>query len=637
MQKILPNIDSPEDLKKLNINEMNNLALEIRQFLVESLAKTGGHLASNLGAVELSLALHYYLNSPEDKIVWDVGHQAYTHKIVTGRKDCFGSLRQKGGISGYPKCSESEHDIIETGHSGTSISSALGLALARDHQHVNNEIYAVIGDGAMTGGMAFEALNHAGHLKTNMKVVLNDNEMSISGNVGALSHYLSNLRSDPTVNRLKEDIEFIINRIPKIGSSVSKTIERIKNGLKYVFISGILFEEMGFKYLGPIDGHNIQELVSTFEKAGNLDGPVLIHTITKKGKGYQPAEDQPSKYHGVSQFDIKSGESIAKKQKPTYSQIFGQTMLKMAEERSDLVGITAAMPAGTGLQIFADKYPERTYDVGIAEQHAVTLAAGLARGGLRPVVALYSTFLQRAYDQVIHDLCIQKLPVTLAIDRAGIVGNDGETHQGVFDFSFLRAIPNMVIMAPRDENEQQHMLYTALNHPGPAAVRYPRGEVKGVSLDDQLINMEIAKAETLKKGEELLVLAIGSTVYPALEAAEILDKNGINTGVIDARFVKPLDEELILDALNNYKKVLIVEEQALAGGFGSAVLELANKNNLNTTNIYLLGISDEFVRHGDMGEMRADYQLDTKGILQKANEIFAAGLEVESLWPAKSD
>jgi len=633
MSNFLDNINCPGDLKSLKIEELNQLAFEIRDYLINTISNTGGHLASNLGVVELTIALHFYLNSPADKIIWDVGHQSYPHKIITGRKDKLSTIRQYGGLSGYPKHSESIHDIIETGHSSTSISSALGLALARDLKGRNDRIYSIIGDGALTGGMAFEALNNAGHLARNLNIILNDNEMSISPNVGAISHYLSELRTDPRLSKLKEDLEFLISKIPKIGPTVSKTVERVKNGLKYLIISGILFEEMGFTYLGPVNGHNIKELIDSFKNADRIDGPVLIHINTQKGKGYKPAENQPSKYHGVSPFQIKNGESLHHKSHKTYSQIFGETMVKIGKKDDKLVGITAAMPEGTGLYTFQKEFPERTFDVGIAEQHAMTMGVGLARGGMKPVVTIYSTFLQRAYDQVIHDLCIQNVPLTIAIDRAGIVGNDGETHQGMFDYSYLRPVPNMVIMAPKDENELQHMLYTAVNYPGPIALRYPRGEGQGVELDTELHEIELAKGEVLKKGDDILIIAVGASVYPSLEAAEILKNRGVNAGVINARFIKPLDKDLLIPLIKRYKKVVTVEEQALAGGFGSAILELINDNNMEDILVKRIGINDKFVPHGDTNFMRSLYEIDSQGIAKEIMEVFT--LEADS-WPRKN-
>lgn len=635
MGNILDNIESPGDLKPLSIAQLNILAKELRNFIIETVSDTGGHLASNLGVIELTLALHYHLNSPKDKIIWDVGHQSYTHKIITGRRDQFHTIRQYQGLSGYPKSKESIHDIIETGHSSTSISAALGLALARDLKKRNDRIYSVIGDGALTAGMAFEALNHAGHLATDMTVILNDNGMSISQNVGAISHYLSNIRTDPRVHKMKEDMEFIISRIPKIGSTMSKSVERIKDGFKYIFLSGILFEELGFTYIGPLDGHNISELINNFQKADLIEGPVLIHVNTKKGKGYKPAENHPSKFHGVSPFVIDNGESKKEKKKLSFSQIFGQSLVKIADEDQDVLGITAAMPEGTGLNILRDKYPNRFFDVGIAEQHAITLASGLAKGGKKPVVALYSSFLQRAYDQVIHDVCIQNLPVTIAIDRSGIVGSDGETHQGIFDLSFLRIVPNMIVMAPRDENQLQHMLYTAIKCGKPAALRYPRGEIYGVEMDAQLEEIPIGKAEMICEGEDLLIIAIGTTVYPALEAAGILEKQGINIGVMDGRFIKPLDDKLILKKMKEYKKILTIEEQVLAGGFGSAILELANENGLYDIQLQRHGLPDNFIEHGSQARMRNIYKLDSHGIAEMALEFVANQLEV-SAWPRKN-
>ncbi len=635
MAKLLNKVNSPADIKSFSIKELRILADEIRKLLIETISNTGGHLASNLGVVELTVALHYFLDSPRDKIVWDVGHQSYTHKILTGRRNKISTIRQYGGLSGYPKFSESVHDIIGAGHTSTSISSALGLALARDQKNQDDRIYAVIGDGAMTGGMAFEALNNAGHLKTNIKVILNDNEMCISPNVGAISHYLSNLRTTPPINKLKEDLEFLLSKIPRIGPTVSKTAERVKNGLKYVFISGILFEEMGFTYLGPINGHDIEEIIDNFEKADRIEGPVLIHVNTVKGKGYKPAENKPSQYHGVSPFEIHNGESKLKRSNLTYSKVFGQTLKEIGKQDDRVIGITAAMPEGTGLSIFASEFPERTFDVGIAEQHAMTLATGLARGGMKPVVAVYSTFLQRAYDQVIHDACIQNLPVTIAIDRAGIVGDDGETHQGVFDFSFLRPIPNLTVMAPKNENELRHMIYTAVNYQkGPVAIRYPRGEGVGVKLDEELKDIPIGQGELLLDGQDVLIIAIGSRVYPALKAADLLKKEGIDIGVINARFLKPLDSNLIVKEAKNYKYILTVEEQASLGGFGSAVLELLNRHNIETK-IEILGLPDQFITHGRVDKMRKRMGIDYTGIIKRINTLLNLKLE-EDLWSRKN-
>lgn len=643
MSNYLSEIDGLEDLKKLKGSQLKFLASEIRDFLIENISKTGGHLASNLGTVELTIALHHYLNSPTDKIVWDVGHQAYTHKILTGRKDCFGKLRQKNGISGYPKCSESPHDIIGTGHSSTSISAAVGLALARENLKQMGDIYAVIGDGALTGGMAFEALNHAGHIEADINVILNDNNMSISNNVGAISSYLTSLRNDPTLKKVQEDIEFLLNKIPRIGKTVSNTVERVKSALKYSFIQGVLFEEFGFNYLGPIDGHNIIELMKNFKQAEMITGPVLLHVITKKGKGYPPAENNPDKFHGVGAFNIKDGSSKKVKDKASYSKVFGETLSRLAAEDKKIAGITAAMPSGTGMEIFAQNYSERYYDVGIAEQHALTMSSGLAKGGMKPICALYSTFLQRGYDQVIHDIAIQNINLTIAVDRAGIVGNDGETHQGLFDYSFLRPVPNLVMMAAKDAEQLQQMLYTAVNYNGPAVLRYPRGTAAGEYIPhpiEELEELTIGQAEELievKAKMDLSILAIGSTVYPAQKVAEILNNNGYKTALIDARFIKPLDDKLIIKALKNSQHILTAEEQVLAGGFSSAVLELAADKNLAVKNIKRIGIDDQFVVQGGMNEMKKEYKLDARGILEEALSLLSKAEEVNQLWPEKKD
>lgn len=643
MNDYLATINGIDDLKKLKASQLTELAAEIREFLLENISKTGGHLASNLGTVELTIALHHYLNSPTDKIIWDVGHQSYTHKILTGRKKCFKNLRQKDGISGYPKCSESPHDIIGAGHSSTSISAAVGLAMANKNLANMGDIYAVIGDGALTGGMAFEAINHAGHIDADINVVLNDNEMSIANNVGAVSNYLANLRNNPNLKKVKDDIEFLINKIPRFGSTITRTVERVENALKYSFIQGVLFEEFGFNYLGPIDGHNIVEMMKSFKQAETIDGPVLLHVLTKKGKGYPPAEKNPDQFHGVGPFNIADGSSRKAKSKASYSKIFGETLNKIAAVDKKIAGVTAAMPSGTGMEIFAAKNPERYYDVGIAEQHALTMSTGLAKGGMKPVCALYSTFLQRAYDQVIHDAALQNIDLTIAVDRAGIVGNDGETHQGLFDYSFLRPVPNLVIMAPGNAEQIQHMLYTAVNYDGPAVLRYPRGEAAGEYIPqeiEELKEIEVGKAAEIFAVEtemDLSILAVGSTVGPAKKAAEILRKNGFKTALIDGRFIKPLDQDLILKALKNSKNIITAEEQVLAGGFSSAVLELAADNNINLGKINRIGVGDEFVVQGAMAEMKEFYQLDARGILKNALSLLSRAEEVDKLWPEKKD
>lgn len=616
----------PKELKRLNYADLNVLAEEIREMIIQTTSKTGGHLAPSLGVVELTLALHYYFNSPEDKIVWDVGHQSYAHKIITGRQEQFHTLRQYGGISGFPKRCESPHDIVDVGHTSTSISAALGLAQARDFQGGSNAVVAVIGDGALTGGMAFEALNHAGHLGTDMIVILNDNEMSISPNVGAMSKYLTKLRVDPTLHRVKDDLEFLLSKLPAIGGKVVRTIERLKDSLKYLVMSGILFEELGFTYLGPIDGHDIQHITETLKHAQQVKGPKLVHVITQKGKGYSPAEEHPDKFHGTGPFDIETGTIYKSAGPPKYTKVFSDTLIQIAEKDSKVVGITAAMPSGTGLDQFADVYPGRFFDVGIAEQHAITFSSGLAIGGMKPVAAIYSTFLQRAYDQIVHDVCMQNLPVFLAIDRAGLVGDDGETHHGLFDLAYLRSMPNMVVMAPSNENELQHMIYTALQQSGPTAVRYPRGASVGVPMDVELKELPIGKGHLIRAGNDVTIVAIGNMVEPAKEAAHELHQKGINVAVIDARFVKPLDEELILEWVQKTGHLITIEEHVLAGGFGSAILELLEKTDLQVK-VRRMGVPDRFVRHGKQEILREEVGLTVENIVQQVMDILNGVLE----------
>lgn len=617
---LLDKINSPQDLKKLSIDELEKLKSEIREELLETVSKTGGHLAANLGVVELTIALHRVFESPKDKLIWDVGHQSYVHKLLTGRRKWFNTLRQYNGISGFPKRSESIHDVFETGHSSTSISAAVGMALARDLNAEKYSVISVIGDGALTGGMAFEALNYAGHLDTDLIVILNDNEMSISNNVGGLSSYLTRIRTDPAYYRVKADTEFLLKKIPAIGKTVAKTVERLKDSIKYFLVPGMLFEELGFTYLGPIDGHNIKNLIESLRMAKKTKGPVLLHVITSKGKGYKLAEENPNKFHGISPFNIKTGELLKKKGK-TYSQIFGNTLVELAKANKKIVAITAAMPDGTGLKEFSHQFPDRLFDVGIAEQHATTMAAGLAAQGFKPVVAIYSTFLQRAFDQIIHDVCLQNLPVVFAVDRAGIVGEDGETHHGVFDLSYLKMIPNMVVMAPKDENELKEMLLTAVEYNGPIAIRYPRGSVLNVEMDAEIRKIDIGKAEILKSGNDAAIIAIGSMVYPSLKAAEFLEKNGINVAVINSRFVKPLDEKLLISIARKVKKIVTVEENSLIGGFGSAVLELLEKNRLFDIKIERMGLPDEFIKHGSRDILLKTYCLTSGDIIKKVEEI----------------
>lgn len=620
MRNILSSIENPEQLKNLSLAQLNKLAGEIRELILNTVAKTGGHLAPNLGTVELTIALHTVFDCPEDKIVWDVGHQAYGHKILTGRREQFDSLRQSGGITGFPKRSESIYDSFGVGHSSTSISAALGMAIARDLNHKDNYVVAVIGDGSMTGGEAFEALNNAGDLGKHLIVILNDNEMSIDKNVGALSEYLSKMRTAPTYNKVKHDLEFLLKRIPTIGGSVAKAVEHLKDSLRYLLVPGGLFEELGFTYVGPIDGHNIELLTDVLEKAKTMQGPILIHTLTKKGKGYFPAEFEPDKFHGVGPFCVETGE-IKKSTNsiPSYTSVFSKALLKLADQDEDIVAITAAMPTGTGLKSFADRFPERFLDVGIAEQHAVTLAAGLASQEKKPIVVLYSTFAQRAYDQIIHDVCLQKLPVVFALDRAGIVGEDGPTHHGVFDYSFLRHMPNITLMAPKDENELQHMLYTAFQLKEPVALRYPRGNGVGVKLDQELVTLPIGVAEEIKPGNDLVFFAIGSMVEACKQASEFLGYIGIEAGVVNARFIKPLDEKMLLAIANCTKYIVTVEENVLAGGFGSAVLEFLNNHEISQTKVLRLGLPDKFVEQGPRKDLLAKYTLSGENIAKRVS------------------
>lgn len=619
MEKLLPRINSPSDLEKLDLKGLELLCTELRRKIIATVAKNGGHLAPSLGVVELTVALHSTLNRPGDKIIWDVGHQAYAHKLLTGRYNRFDTLRQAGGLSGFPRRSESPYDYFGTGHSSTSLSAALGFAIARDLSGEDATICAVIGDGSLTAGMAFEALNHAGQLKKRLIAVLNDNEMSISKNVGALSAYLTRLRSDPGYSRLKEDVEFLLKRIPAIGSRVARTAERVKDAVRYMLVPGTLFEELGFTYLGPLDGHDIAILRDVLDHARRLNGPVLIHVLTKKGKGFPPAEKNPARYHGLGPFVAETGESLSQPVK-SYTDVFGETLVELATKRKEVVAICAAMTNGTGLAEFASRFPDRFFDVGIAEQHAVTLAAALAAAGLRPVVAIYSTFLQRAYDQVVHDVCLQNLPVVFCLDRAGLVGEDGATHQGVFDLAYLRHIPGISILAPRDAGELRHMLEMALAQPGPVAIRYPRAEAEAPLPGRQPRGW--GEGEILKEGRDGMVLAVGSTVLPALRAAQALEASGISVGVTDARFVKPLPGTLLLGLARRYRKLLTVEDHALAGGFGSAVLEFLSDKGLLVP-VKRLGVADTFIEHASRKEQLAEQGLDEKG-LQRALELYFA-------------
>ncbi len=584
--------------------------------IIETCSKNGGHLAPSLGVVELTIALHRVFSTPDDKIVWDVGHQAYAHKLLTGRRDRFATLRQLNGISGFPKRDESPHDSFDVGHASTSISAATGFAAGRDLAGRKNKVLAVIGDGSMTGGMAYEAMNHAGHMNRDMVVILNDNEMSIAENVGALSNFLTRTGSSEFVYRFKKNVESFLSRLDTVGKDLLHVAKKVEDSFKGFLTPGMLFQAFGFEYVGPIDGHDLPMLLETLENVKKYHDAVLVHVLTKKGKGYQPAEKDPALFHGVGPFDLKTGKVIkAKGGACSYTAIFGSTLCKLAADDDRIVAVTAAMPDGTGLVPFAKQHPERFFDVGIAEQHAVTFAAGLAAEGLRPFFSVYSSFLQRAYDLIFHDVCLQNLPVTFALDRAGVVGNDGPTHHGALDISLLRHLPNMTVMAPKDENELQHMLATALHLNGPAALRYPRGNGVGVALDQIISPLPVGCAELLREGQDGAVLALGSLVYPALEAAQLLERTGgPSLTVINARFVKPLDEVMILLMARKYGCLVTLEENVLQGGFGSAVLEVLEEQEMRGIRVLRLGYPDSQIPQGDQKELRAMLRLDAAGI-----------------------
>jgi 1-deoxy-D-xylulose-5-phosphate synthase len=615
-------IKEPSDLKSLSVAELKELAKEIRGTIIEKVSLNGGHLSSNLGVVELTIALHYVFNSPVDKIIWDVGHQCYSHKLLTGRYERFLTLRQYGGISGFPKREESAHDAFGTGHSSTSISAALGIIEGRDKNKENFKVIAVIGDGAMSAGLAFEGLNNAGHLKKDLIVILNDNKMSISQNVGALSAYLNRILTGELYQKFKKETKSFLEGIPKLGKRAAKIVQRTEEMLKGLLLPGIIFEELGFNYVGPIDGHNIELLIETCKRIKAASSPTLIHVVTKKGKGYKFSEKSPSFFHGVGPFEVETG-SVITEDVATYSKAFGDFLTDLAAKDDRIIAISAAMKEGTGLEHFAERYPERFYDVGIAEPHAVTFAAGLAAQGLKPVIAIYSTFLQRAYDEIVHDVCLQNLPVVFAIDRAGIVGEDGPTHNGLFDLSYLRHIPNIVVMAPKDAFELKAMLELALQHNGPSAIRYPRGKVQPsvISHHHTQVSFDIGEGEILKTGNDIAIIAVGNCIYPAQSAAEGLERDGISVMVVNARFLKPLDRNLLISIASRIKRIITVEENTLAGGFGSAVLELLNDREIPDVKIRRLGIPDKFIPQGQQDELREKYGLDEEGIYQAALSI----------------
>ncbi len=621
MNKLLDKINSPEDLKEFSVPELANLAKELREFIITNISQTGGHLAPSLGVVELTLVLHYLFDSPRDKIIWDVGHQAYVHKILTGRKDRFSTIRQLDGISGFPKILESEHDHFGTGHASTSISAALGMACARDLAGEDYNVMAVIGDGALTGGLALEGMNNTGASGKNMIVILNDNEMSISKNVGAFANYLTTLITTQSYNKLKNEVWQITGKLSTLGAKIRNVVGRVDESLKSILVPGLLFERLGFRYFGPIDGHNISRLIRVLKLVKTLEGPMLVHVVTRKGKGYEPAEKNAPVFHGLGAFNKETGKTVKKSDIPAYNKVFGTSLAEYGADNNKIVAITAAMALGTGLNYFADKFPERFFDVGIAEGHAATFAAGLASQGYKPVVALYSSFLQRAYDSVIHDAALQKLPVVFGIDRAGLVGDDGPTHHGVFDLSYLRVVPNLVVMAPKDEFELKRMLFTALKYEkGPIAMRYPRGSGIGISLDSPVKEIKIGKSEIVVMGKDVLIIGIGPVVYNALKAREILSESNIDVQVVNARFVKPLDEALLKKMFQKFNLIITLEDNAIQGGMGSAIGELLLQTTNTDVVLHKIGIPDKFVEQGTLAELYEQVGLDVNGIVKVVKE-----------------
>jgi len=620
--RLLDKVNSPADIKRLSLEELERLADEIRQEIIKTVSKNGGHLAPSLGVVELTIALHYVFDAPNDKIIWDVGHQSYAHKLITGRRERFHTLRTYGGISGFPKRCESPYDTFDTGHSSTSISVGLGISTAKELKHEKNKVIAVIGDGSMTAGLAFEGLNQTGDTEKDLIVVLNDNAMSISPNVGAFSSFLSRKMTGRRFVNFRKDLENFIRSLPGVGENILNLVRRSGDSFITFFTPGMLFEALKFKYIGPIRGHRLDQLIEAFSNTLHLEGPVLVHVLTVKGKGYEPAEKDPAHYHGVGSFEISTGSPPEHRPEspPSYTEVFGKTMVELGQGNEKIFAITAAMPEGTGLTEFARAYPERFLDVGISEQHAVTFAAGLATEGFRPVVAIYSTFLQRAFDQIIHDVCMPNLPVVFAIDRGGLVGEDGPTHHGHFDITYLRSLPNMTVMAPKDENELRHMFYTALQQPGPVAIRYPRGNGIGVPMDQDYITIPIGKAEILTEGKDLVILALGNTVSPSLEAAIALEAEGFSVGVVNCRFVKPIDTTLGKLASSS-GRVLVVEENIRQGGLGGALLELFNDLGIDNVLVKRIGLPDKFIEHGPTNLLREKYGIDTSGILKEARDL----------------
>ena len=622
--RFLSEINSPKDLRQLRVEDLQEVADEVRQFILETTSRVGGHTGASLGAVELAVAMHYVFETPDDKLVWDVGHQAYAHKILTGRRNQLHTIKQYGGLSGFLRRDESEYDTFGAGHASTSLSAALGMAIARDQKREDFHVCALIGDSSLAGGMAMEALNQAGHLKSRLIVLLNDNDMSIAPAVGALTRYLNRIKGAQSYHRLKEEVGDTLESVPGFGEQLRKAAKTVKDAIAAAVLPGALVNELGFRYIGYVDGHNVPMLVHALEEAKKIDdGPVIVHALTTKGKGFPNPEKNYYAYHATGPYDAKTGKLIKsnKPAPPVYTEIFGQTMCELMDKDESIVALTAAMPDGTGLDRILEKHPERAFDVGIAEQHAVTFCAGMACEGLKPVAAIYSTFLQRAFDQIIHDVCLQNLNVTFAMDRAGIVGADGPTHHGLLDIAYLRGYPNIVLMAPKDEAELRDMILTAIEHPAPAALRYPRGNGLGVDISEAPKLLEIGKAEILRDGGDIAILAYGSMVYPSIEAAKNLEKDGVETTVVNARFVKPLDSELILALAQSKRLIVTVEEAYLAGGFGSAVMELLEENGmLDTVKIVRMGVPDRIVTHGDAKLLLAKYGLDADGIYNKVKE-----------------
>src|SRR3954452_13973453 len=628
MARLLDTINSPADLRKLDRKQLPQLAQEIRDTIIDVVSRVGGHFGGNLGMVELTLALHWVFDTPRDQIVFDTGHQSYPHKLITGRRESFPTIRQHGGISGFCKREESEYEVFNAGHAWASISAALGIAVARDFRKEDYRVVGIIGDGALSGGLALEGLNHAGHLKSKLMIVLNDNDMSISTNVGAMSGYLNQIIKGQRYNQAKDLAKGVMDRIPLIGGKLHGLAHDMEQVLKNRVVPGTLFEELGFKYLGPYDGHDLQGLIDLFEENKDYNGPLLTHVITKKGKGYTPAEDKPIWSHGVTPFDIESGEVVpaTKASPPSYTAVFAETLIELAKRDPKIVGITAAMPDGTGMDKFSKAFPERAFDVGIAEEHAVTFCGGLATQGMKPIAAIYSTFLQRAFDQVFHDVAIMDLPVVFALDRGGIAGADGPTHHGIYDMAYLRIFPNMVCMAPKDENELRHMLKTSFETGHPTSLRYPRGNGFGVTMDAELQSLPIGKGEVMREGNAGAIFAIGNEVWPSMQAAEILAKEGIEVAVINARFIKPLDDDLIAKFCRPFTKIITVEEGSLAGGFGAAIMERVEQLGIRDVAFHRIGIPDEYVHHGAQDVLRAQYDLDANGIAKRIREFFSLSL-----------